>query len=258
MYTYKDKRLKDKVAIVTGGASGIGKAIVLRMANEGANVVVADIAFEQAMRVASEVVATGGNAIAINVDVVKNQDTNKMAKRVMNDFGKVDILVNNAGGSAREKRSLFCESTEEVWDWVIAINLKGVRNCSRAVIEHMVQRRSGKIINMASISGVIGSSTRGVDYSAAKAGIIGFTKALAKEAAPYGINVNCISPGPIETPLLLSLPEEMLEKVKQTIHLGRLGKPEEIANMVVFLASDETNFITGQNFIVDGGRSLGS
>lgn len=249
-------KLKDKIVVVTGGASGIGEAICKQMTNEGADVVVADIAVEQAEKVVNELKAIGRKAIAVRVDVTKSEDTNQMAKTVLAEFGKIDILVNNAGGSAQQKGIPFCESTEEIWDWVIALNLKGVRNCSRAVIEHMMQRRNGKIVSIASISGVVGTPTK-VDYSAAKAGVIGFTKALAKEVASYGIYVNSVSPGPIETPLFLSNLEEFRERTLKGIHLGRMGKPEEIASMVVFLASDEASYITGQNFIVDGGRTLG-
>ena len=248
-------RLKDRVAIVTGGSSGIGKAICKRMATEGAVVIVADIAIEQAKEVANELKALGAKAIALNVDVTKSQDTDQMVTSVLDEFGKVDILVNNAGGSPPEKGVFFHDSKEEVWDWAIALNLKGVRNCTRAVINHMIKRKSGKIVSTASISGITGTLTK-VDYSAAKAGVIGFTKALAKEVASYGINVNCVSPGPIATPLFLSNKKELQEEAIQAVFLKRVGKPEEIANMVAFLASDEASFIVGQNFIVDGGRSL--
>ena len=228
------------------------------MAYEGANVVVADIAVEQANIVTSQVRATGQKAIAMSVDITKSQDANQMVKTVLDEFGRIDILVNNAGGSAREKGSLFCESTEEIGDWIVGINLKGVRNCTRAVIEHMIQRQTGKIISTASITGIVGNIGQ-VDYSAAKAGIIGFTKALATEVAPYKINVNCVSPSTTETErIALRLPEEVKEGERKTTLLGRLGEPEDIANMVDFLASDEANFITGQNFIVDGGRTLGA
>ena len=149
----------------------------------------------------------------------------------------------------------FSESEEEVWDWQIDLNLKSVRNCTRAVINHMIQRKNGKIVSVASVAGVKGSTVL-ADYSAAKAGIIGFTMTVAKEVAPYGINVNCVSPGPIETPLLLASSPERRQELLNTIYLNRFGKAEEIANMVVFLASDEASFIVGQNFVVDGGRSL--
>jgi NAD(P)-dependent dehydrogenase (short-subunit alcohol dehydrogenase family) len=248
-------KLKDRVAIVTGGASGIGKAICTRMATEGADVVVADIAIEQAKEVAKELNAIGPRVTAIRVDATKSHDANQMVDAVLGEFGRIDILVNNVGGTARERKGPFCESTEEVWDWVIDLNLKSVRNCTRAVINHMIERKSGKIVNIGSVAGVKGSVIL-VDYSAAKAGVIGFTTALAKEVAPYGINVNCVSPGPIETPLLFSSSQERREGLRKTIYLGRFGKPEEIANMAIFLASDEASFMVGQNFIVDGGRSL--
>ena len=247
--------LKDTVAIVTGGASGIGDAICRRMANEGASVVVADIAIQQAEKVAGELKTLGLKAMAMNVDVTKNRDAEEMVKTVLEEFGKIDILVNNAGGSYPEKGIPFCESKEEAWDWTIALNLKGTRNCTRAVINHMIQRKGGKIVSIASISGVTGTLTK-VEYSAAKAGVIGFTKALAKEVAPHGINVNCVSPGPIATPLFLSNIKEFQEAAKKAVYLKRVGKPEEIASMVVFLASGEADFIVGQNYIVDGGRIL--
>lgn len=249
-------QLKDSVAIVTGGASGIGKAISLQLAQEGASVVIADIDVEGAKKVSDEIKTIGRRAMVVKIDVTRSEDVGQKIKAVLDEFGKIDILVNNAGGTAREKGGAFHESTEEVWDWVIALNLKGVRNCTRAVINHMMQRRSGKIINNASVSGVIGAANR-VDYSAAKAGVIGFTKALAKEVAPYGIYVNSVSPGPTETSLLFAASLERQRTLKESVLLGRFGKPEEIASMVVFLASDEASYITGQNFIVDGGRSLG-
>jgi len=250
-------KLKDKVAIVTGGASGIGRAICLGMANEGADVVVADIAVEEADKVVNEVKAIGRKAIAVKVDITKSQEANQMAKTVLDEFGKIDILVNNAGGSAGKEDVPFYESTEDTWDWVIALNLKGARNCTRVVINHMIEKRSGKIVSIASVSGVIGTVPK-YAYSAAKAGVIGFTKVLAKEMASYGVHVNSVSPGSIETPLFLLNTEEFIEKVRKGTPLGRLGKPEEIANMVVFLASDDASYITGQNFIVDGGRTLGA
>jgi len=250
-------KLKDKVVIVTGGASGIGRAICLGMANEGADVVVADIATEQANKVVNEVKAIGCKAIVVKVDITKSQEANQMAKTVLDEFGKIDILVNNAGASEGKKGVPFCESTEETWDWMIALNLKGVRNCTRAVINHMIDKRSGRIISTASIAGVKGTVPL-TAYSTAKAGVIGFTKVLAKEVASYGVYVNSVSPGPIETPLFLSAPKENQERRLRGVHLGRLGKPEEIASMVVFLASDDASYITGQNFIVDGGKTLGS
>jgi NAD(P)-dependent dehydrogenase (short-subunit alcohol dehydrogenase family) len=226
-------KLEDKTSIITGGGSGIGEAISKRMAQEGAYVVIADMAIKQANEVVDKIKTLGGKAIATEVDVTKSQDVSQMIKTFLGRFGKI----------------------EEDWDYVISLNLKGVRNCTKAVINHMIQNRSGKIINIASVAGVKGTANI-VDYSAAKAGVIGFTRALAKEVASYGINVNSVSPGPIATPLFLRNSEDFKERIRKDVLIGRLGQPEEIANMVVFLASEEADFIIGQNFIVDGGRSL--
>jgi 3-oxoacyl-[acyl-carrier protein] reductase len=248
-------KLKDKIGIVTGGANGIGRAIALGLAKEGAGVIVADIDSEQANRVVDEIKALGCKGMAIRTDVTKFNEANSMAKTVLEEFKKIDILVNNAGGSARERATLFCESTEEVWDYVLGINLKGTFNCTRVVIEHMMKRRSGRIINISSDTGLVGYSGF-VDYSTAKAGIIGFTHALAKEVASYGINVNAVAPGPTATRVMLaSLPGD---KFKQRIGLGRLGKPEEIAAMVLFLTTEDANFITGQVIPVCGLSNLGT
>jgi len=249
--------LKEKVAIVTGGAIGIGEAICRRMAQEGASVVVADIAIEQAEKLSDELKNFGARALALKVDVTKSQDANKMVTAALDEFGKVDILVNNVGGTSREKGGPLWETTEEIWDWVISLNLKSVFNCTKAVINHMIEKRAGKIISIASVAGVIGNPGR-IDYSSAKAGVICFTRTLAKEVGSYGIRVNAISPGPIETGLLFAAPPQRQEELRKSTYVGRFGKPEELANMVVFIASDEADFITGQNFIVDGGRTLGA
>lgn len=251
-------KLKEKIAIVTGGGAGIGRAIALRLAQEGANIVLADIDVERANKVVDEIKALGRNTIPIKVDVTKSKETNLMCKVAIDEWGRIDILVNNAGGAARgEMRTYFHESKEETWDFILGVNLKGVLNCCRAVIGHMIERRVGKIVNIGSVSGMIGSAQVAADYSAAKGGVIAFTKSLAKEVGCYGINVNCVSPGPIATEHFLTHPKEIIEQLKKTTYLGRLGKPEDIANMVAFLVSDEASFITGQNFAVCGGRSLG-
>jgi NAD(P)-dependent dehydrogenase (short-subunit alcohol dehydrogenase family) len=256
-------KLEDRIAIVTGAAGDIGQAIALGLAKEGADVVVADIDSEGASKVVDDIKAIGRRAIAIITDVTKSEETNQMAKVTLDEFGKIDILVNNTGRNARERMSLFCESTEDVWDDIIAVNLKGVFNCTRAVINHMMERRSGKIVSVASVAGVVGSAWV-VDYSAAKAGVIGFSKALAKEVAQYGINVNCVSPSTIETKRLAesirsyNWPLDQVQGWKQRTGLGRLGKTEEVAAMVVFLATDDANFITGQNYAVCGLSNLGS
>ncbi len=248
--------LEDKFAIVTGGANGIGRAICIRLAMEGADIAVADIDMEQATEVVHEVEAVGRKGLALRVDVTKSEEINRMVKQVLEDFGKIDILVNNAGGSARKQNVLFKDSKEEVWDWVIKLNLKGTLLCTRAVINHMLERRSGKIVNISSNAGMIGQ-IKMADYSAAKAGVIGFTKALAKEVSQHGINVNCVSPAAIQTAALGQFSEEDMAEKKKLSYLNRMGRPEDIACTVAFLASDAASYITGQNIPVMGGRNLG-
>ncbi|MFC1917705.1 SDR family NAD(P)-dependent oxidoreductase [Chloroflexota bacterium] len=248
--------LQDRVAIVTGGGRGIGRAAVLRMAEEGAHVVIVQRTLEEAQKTASDVQALGRRAIAVKMDVTKREETRQLAKIVLDEFGRIDILVSNAGGSTLA-RTLFCDSNEDDWESTFALNLTGTLNCTRAVINHMIEKRSGKIIILSSIMGVYGAVGR-TYYSAAKAGLIGFCKALAKEVGQHGINVNCVSPQPTATERILQrVSEEQLNDWKAKTYLNRLGTPEDIAAMVAFLASDEANFITGQNYLVDGGRSLG-
>ncbi len=251
--------LEGKVAIVTGGANGIGKATALKLAQDGASVVVADIDIEGANKVVNQIKQSGRQALALKVDVTKSEDTDQMAKTVLAQFGQIDILANIAGGGPRDRRAPFHKSSEEVWDFIVCFNLKGVRNSTRAVIEHMVARKSGKIINIGSTAGTMGSTTKAMaDYAAAKAAVIGFSKSLAKEMAQYGINVNSITPGPIATEDFLNRnPKEVVEKLASTIHLGRMGKPEEVASLVAYLASEEADFFIGSNIVIDGGVSLG-
>jgi NAD(P)-dependent dehydrogenase (short-subunit alcohol dehydrogenase family) len=244
-------KLRDRVSIVTGAAMGIGRAIALRLAREGADVIVADINIEQANKVVDEIGALKGKAIAVKADVTDTAAVKAMVKSTLDEFGKIDILVNNAGQSARELRTLFCDSKEEVWDFMINLNLKGTLNCCRAVIHHMMQRQSGKIVNIASRCGVFGCVGQ-ADYSAAKAGVIRFSDVLAKEVASYGINVNSICSAPIDTLDTASFSEEEIEILKKRTGWGNLGKPEDMANMVAFLVSDEAKFISGQSFMVSG------
>lgn len=251
-------KLKDKVAIVTGAASGIGRAIALRFAKEGANIIVADINLEAANKVADEMRALNVRAMAIKTDVKSTEDVNRMVKAALDEFGKIDILVNNAGGSARGRGTSFHECPDELFDFVIDNNLKGAFKCSRAVLPHMMQRRTGKILSTASVDGVRGRGLPGVvEYSAVKAGIIGFTKALAQAVGPYGIRVNCFSPGPIATAGAMAGSPEFFVKVKERSYFGRLGEPDDVANVATFLASDDADWVTGQNIIIDGGDSLG-
>lgn len=247
--------IKDQVAIVTGGATGIGRQTALRLAREGTKVVIADINIDGANKVAEEIKALGQEVIALKVDITSLDEANQMAKATLDKFGQIDILGNIAGGAIPGKIGPFSQSVKEVWDRIIGLNLYGTFTCTRAVINHMIERRSGKIVNIASVAGIVGQ-TNTADYAAAKGGIIAFTKSLAKEVAQYGINVNCVSPAVTGTERVLSMPEEFLQKQIKMIHLGRYGKPEEIANVIVFLASDEAGFVTGANYVVDGGITL--
>ena len=251
-------RLAGKNVIVTGSAHGIGTAIALMAAREGANVAVADIDLEGAEKVVSQIRDLGCQAIAIQVDVTRMDEASRMAEKAVREFKTIDILVNNAGGSARGKASFFWEMEEETWNFVLALSLKSAFNCTRAIIEHMIRNRKGKILNMSSAAGLVGFP-RWVDYSTAKAGVIGFTMALAKEVAPFGIQVNAVAPGPIATAGVLDLPRDKfdIEKLKQFSGLNRLGNPEEVAAMFIFLASEEADFITGQVFPVCGLGNLG-
>jgi len=248
-------RLKDKVAIITGGASGIGRETCRFFAREGAKIMIADLIIEEANKVANELKAQGHQAIVKKVDITSLEEANRLAKFTLDKFGQIDILANIAGGSAgpviKTKHSLFAESTKERWDDMINLNLYGSFNCTRAVINHMIERRNGKIINFASTAGIIGMQ-KAAEYSAAKGGIIAFTKTLAKEVGRYGINVNCISPGVIGSPRVQQMPKEMVQLWQEGIPIGRLGKPEEVASVVLFLASDEASYITGENITVAG------
>lgn len=243
-------RSDGNVAVVTGGGGSIGRAVASRFAADGAAVVVADINGERASEVAQELKASGAEAVAVAVDVRDRASIKNMVDTTLERLGKVDILVNNAGGSARAKNAPFHESTDGVVEWVLGVNLMGPLLCIRAVIGHMIERRQGKIINVASIVGMQGKRSL-ADYSAAKGGVIAFTKSLAMEVGAYNINVNCVSPG------LVPRSAAEHEMAASRSYLGRHCKPENVADLVAFLASEEASYITGQNYVIDGGRSLG-
>jgi 3-oxoacyl-[acyl-carrier protein] reductase len=242
-------KLAGKVALVTGAAQGIGKAVALLLAQNGADISVSDVNLEKAEETAKEIQALGRRAIAIKVDVAKLDDVEKMVAATLSQFGQIDILINNAG-IARDK--LILRMTEEDWDAVLNINLKGTFNCTKSVVRHMSKQKSGKIVNIASVVGEMGNPGQG-NYAASKAGVIGFTKTIAREFAQRGINVNAIAPGYIETPMTDALPEKAKEELKRLIPMDRLGKPEDVAEAVLFLVSDGSSYITGQVLNVNGG-----
>jgi 3-oxoacyl-[acyl-carrier protein] reductase len=239
-------KFKDKIAIVTGGANGIGYAIALNLAKEGADIVIADIDVDGGKRTAEEIKSLKRKAISVKTDVTNRDDIKRMAAAALKQFGTVDILINNAGGGARDKRTLFADEAEEMTDLIIDRNLKSVINCTRAIVNHMIEKRSGKIVNISSTCGINGVPKE-VTFSAAKAGIIIFTKALAMELGGYGINVNCVSPGAINTMLT-----SQARAMSQEDWKYKMGKPEDVAAVVTFLASEEAGFINGQNYPVTG------
>ncbi|HSB03949.1 MAG TPA: 3-oxoacyl-[acyl-carrier-protein] reductase [Thermodesulfobacteriota bacterium] len=241
--------LQGKVALVTGGAQGIGKAIALLLAQKGGDIVISDINLERAEETVREIEALGRKAMAVRANVVVLIEVEMMVQTVIDRFGRIDILVNNAG-IARDK--LLLRMTEEDWDRVLAVNLKGTFNCTKAVIRHMSKQRSGKIVNIASVVGEMGNAGQ-ANYSASKAGVIGFTKTIAREFASRSINVNAIAPGYIVTPMTDVLPEKAKEELKRMIPMERLGQPEDVAQSVFFLVSEASSYITGQVINVNGG-----
>jgi 2-hydroxycyclohexanecarboxyl-CoA dehydrogenase len=238
--------------MVTGAARGIGLAIASRLAEEGAKIAIADINGDGAAHAAERI---GGAAMGVRVDVTDTASIAVGVAAVVERFGTIDVLVNNAGW---DKVEPFVKSQEATWDTVIAINLKGPIACTRAVLDSMIERRSGKIVSISSDAGRVGSAGEAV-YAGAKAGIIGFSKTLARELARYGINVNVVCPGPTNTALFHEMAggnEKLASSLKQAIPLGRLGEPEDLAGAVAFLASDDASFVTGQTLSVSGGLTM--
>ncbi|HXX35347.1 MAG TPA: 3-oxoacyl-[acyl-carrier-protein] reductase [Thermodesulfobacteriota bacterium] len=242
-------KLAGKVALVTGAAQGIGRAIALLLAQNGADIVVSDINLEKAEETVKEIRAIGPKAMAVKVDVSNLSDVERMVEDIIEKLAKIDILVNNAG-ITRDK--LILRMTEEDWDAVLGVNLKGTFNCTKTVIRHMAKQRSGKIVNIASVVGEMGNAGQ-ANYSASKAGVIGLTKTIAREYAQRGINVNAIAPGYIETPMTDALPEKAKDELKKLIPMERLGKPEDVAEAVLFLVCEESSYMTGQVLNVNGG-----
>ena len=242
-------KLTGKVALVTGAAQGIGKSIAMLLARNGADIVVSDINLEKAEETAKEIESIGSKAMAVKVNVANLKDVEQMVETILEKFGKIDILVNNAG-ITRDK--LILRMTEEDWDAVLNVNLKGTFNCTKVVVRHMAKQRSGKIVSIASVVGEMGNAGQ-ANYSASKAGVIGLTKTIAREFAQRRINVNAIAPGYIETPMTETLPEKVKEELKSLIPMERLGKPEDVAQAALFLVSEESNYITGHVLSVNGG-----
>lgn len=254
--------LSEKVAIVTGAASGIGESIAKKLAKEGASVIIADVNFREAERVAQELEAFGKIAFAIQVDVSKQQEVDKMVQAVMEHFGRIDILINNAGIDER----ITCTSPdnyiienmrEEEWNKIMDVNMKSIFLCCKAVIKHMKKARSGKILNISSVDGKLGGRGEGLAYAASKAGVICLTKGLAKYLAPYEINVNSVAPGAIEGTGFSKIwtAREKQADINMT-PLGRLGSPEDVAEAVLFLVSDKAKHITGEILDVNGGMLM--
>ncbi len=248
----KNMRLKDKVALITGGARGIGQAIAMTFAKEGADIVIADLNLEIAQKTASEIESLGFKAIALEMDVTVYEKVEEGINKILDKKGKVDILVNNAGIT---KDNLLLRMSQADWDAVINVNLKGTFNCIKAVSRPMIKQRGGRIISIASIIGLIGNPGQ-ANYAASKAGIIALTKTVAKELASRNINANAVAPGFIQTEMTASLPEDIKKKMLEAIPLAKLGTPEDVANVCLFLVSDESSYITGQTITIDGGMVM--
>ena len=253
-------RLKDKVALITGGAAGIGKATALRFAQEGAQVVICDVDRKAGDRTLKEL---GPDAAFFEVDVTDRGSVNNWVESVLDEYGRIDILVNNAGivrDSLLVKMKdgeLVRQMPENDFDLVVAINLKGVFNCTQAVVPAMIRQGGGVILNATSIVGIDGNMGQ-TNYIATKAGVIGMTKAWARELGRHNIRVNAVAPGFTVTEILTSMPDKVLEGMRARTPLGRLGQPEDIANAYLFLASDEAGFISGDVLRVDGGIVIGT
>ena len=244
------RELEGRIAVVTGGARGIGKAICQTLAGEGARVAVCDVDYEASRQTVEEMKDQGLSAFAVKLDVSSGREVKKVFGKIIDDFGKVDILVNNAGICYYVP---FEKITEEEWDRVLAVNLKGTFLCCQAVMHSMMAQRWGKIVNISSVAAKIGGILAGAHYSASKAGVICLTKSLALRLAPYGINVNGICPGQIRTRMTDIWSEEEKGIFIKQIPLGHFGEPRDIAETVLFLASEKAKFITGEIVDVNGG-----
>jgi len=244
--------LKDKVAVITGGARGIGKEMALLFAREGARICICDISDESIQTAVKDIESAGTEALGVKVDVTNFSQVEEMAQKALDKFSKIDILINNAGIT---RDNLLLRMKEEDWDAVLNVNLKGTFNCTKAVSKMMIKQRSGKIINIASVIGITGNAGQ-ANYAASKGGIISFTKSVAKELASRNINVNAIAPGFIKTDMTAKLSQELRDAMLKLIPLARLGEPSDVAKLALFLASDNSSYITGEVIKVDGGMVM--
>ncbi len=242
-------RLENKVTVITGAGSGIGKETALLFAKEGAKVVVADFNEKGGEETTADIKKNGGEAFFAKLDVSSREQAKQMVKITLEKYGRIDVLINNAG---IVQDAFLSKMTEEQWDKVISVNLKGVFNCSQAVVEVMMNQGKGVIINTSSIVGLNGNVGQ-VNYAATKAGLIGMTKTLAKELGKKGVRVNAVAPGFIATPMTSNVPEKILEMMKEKTPLRRLGEAKDVAYAYLYLASDEANFVNGAVLCVDGG-----
>ena len=243
------KRLQNRVAVITGGAQGIGKATALKFSEEGASIVIWDVNEEKGIALAKELSDKGTKAHYTKVDVTKIDSTEKAAKEAVEIFSTIDILINNAGIT---RDASLLKMTAEQWQQVVDVNLTGVFNCTKAVVPFMIEKKYGKIVNTSSVVGLYGNFGQ-TNYVATKSGIIGMTKVWARELGRKGINVNAVAPGFIATEMVKTVPENILKSFEEKTPLGRLGLPEDIANAYLFLSSEEANFINGITLSVDGG-----
>jgi NAD(P)-dependent dehydrogenase (short-subunit alcohol dehydrogenase family) len=246
-------RFADRIAVVTGAANGIGRASALRLAREGADLVLVDREGDTLQGVARDVEAAGRQVLPITADWTDASAVHAAFAAIRQRFGRIDILFNNVGQSARERASEFHASTEETWRFVVEVSLVATMRATRLAVEEMRARRSGRIVNMSSESAFYGD-VGFVDYAAAKMGVVGFTRSLARELAPFHVNVNVVCPGAIRTRAHDRLPKEVIDKVRNSVPMGYVAEPEDVAGVVAFLASDDARYITGQSILIDGGR----
>lgn len=247
------KRFTGRIAVVSGAANGIGRASALRFAREGADLVVVDREGDALLAVAREIEAAGRQVLPITADWTDQRAVAEAFAAIRRRFGRIDVLFNNVGQSARERASEFHASEEATWRFVIEVSLVATMRATRLAVEEMRARRSGRIVNMSTESAFYGD-VGFVDYSAAKMGVVGFTRSLARELAPFQVNVNAVCPGAIRTRAHDRLPREVIDRVRNSVPMGYVAEPEDVAGVVAFLASDDARYITGQSILIDGGR----